>query len=486
MNYWEFGELKMAKDSMKKYVFMYACSKYSLVIINIFFAAVMTRILTPEDYGIVAVVTVFTTLFLRLSDMGFGTAVVQRVDLSNDEVNDIFCVTVYIGLILGLAFIILGFPLSAFYKNNVYVPVCVLLSVSVFFNSINIVPDAVIRREELFKKAAIRAFVVSVIGFIVALIMAVLGFKYYALLGQTITTSILTYLWNNHTSKLKFKLGSSIAVIKKIGKYGFFQFVYSFINYFETNADNILIGAMMGSTTLGYYDKAYKLSGYPIGMLNGVISPVLHPVLKNYQNEKKVLLKRYLDIQKLFSIISMIIVIVCFTCSREIITILFGSQWEVSILAFQMLSLSVYPRMMASTAMSVYCSIGNTKILARAGIINTIITALAIFLGITTGDIAIVALFVSIASWINMIVIFSILIIKGFKDSLISFFGTFAKDIAFMIAATTVICIVSGYVAIDNILISLLIKCIVAGVFYIAFLCLTGEIKLILRLFKRG
>lgn len=476
----------MGNGSIKKYVLINAFSKYSIVIMNIFFSAALARILTPSDYGIVAVVTIFTTFFLRISDMGFGSAVIQRQDLNSEDVNEIYSFTFYIALILGLLFAALGVPISLFYKNSVYVPICLLLSVSVFFNTLNMIPNSVLLRDKLFKKVAVRNFLVNIIGFVAAILMALAGCKYYSLIAQSIIAAILNYLWNNHTAKLRFRFRSSFTAVKKVTGYSMFQFAFNWVNYFETNADNILIGTMMGSTPLAYYDKAYRLLEYPVGNLAGVITPVLHPVLKDYQNQKKILLKKYIDIQKILSLLSVIIVAVCFTCSREIIAIMFGSQWGNAVLAFQLLSISIYPKMLMSTSGIVYCSIGNTKLLFVAGVINAVNTVVWILMGICQGDIAIVALFVSFANWINMILTFSILISKGFKENVVAFFGKFAKDIAFMGIVTALIYIVSVRMNICNVWISFIVKAGIAVILYILYLCVTKEITLIIRLFKRN
>ena len=108
----------MENISIKKAAFINAISKYSTIFIGILFTAVLARLITPEDYGIVAVTTVFTTFFGLFADMGIGAGIVQNKDLDSDDVNGIYSFTVKIGFLLILLFSLFSIPLSFFYKDE--------------------------------------------------------------------------------------------------------------------------------------------------------------------------------------------------------------------------------------------------------------------------------------------------------------------------------------------------------------------------------
>ena len=95
--------------SIKKAALINAVSKYSVVIFSIIFNAILARIVTPDQFGIVAVITVFTNFFGVLADMGIGTAVIQNKELTEYDINHIFTFTIYIGFALGLIFVGVSF-----------------------------------------------------------------------------------------------------------------------------------------------------------------------------------------------------------------------------------------------------------------------------------------------------------------------------------------------------------------------------------------
>ena len=106
--------------SIKKAAFINAAANYSCVILQLGFSAVLARILLPEDYGVIGVMTVFTTFFSVLANMGIGTAVIQNKELSDYDVSNIFTFNLYVAVGLSIIFAIFSVPLSKFYGNSVY------------------------------------------------------------------------------------------------------------------------------------------------------------------------------------------------------------------------------------------------------------------------------------------------------------------------------------------------------------------------------
>src|SRR5699024_934904 len=98
-------------DEFKKGIFYSALGKYSNVVIQLLVTAVLSRILTPEEYGIVAVVNVFLIFFQMLADFGIGPAIIQNKTLSKQEINSIFGFSLYLALFLGIVFVFLGYPI---------------------------------------------------------------------------------------------------------------------------------------------------------------------------------------------------------------------------------------------------------------------------------------------------------------------------------------------------------------------------------------
>lgn len=474
----------MKQKSMKRSVLVVAMAKYTTIITGVLFSAIMARLLTPTDYGIFAVVSIFLNFFMTASDLGIGAAVIQKMDLTESNLNHIFTFTGLVGIILGAMLVVLGIPISMFYKDNVYFILCIWLSISVFFYAINIVPNAVMLRNGMFNQIAIRNVAVNITALVVAMFMAFVGCKYYSLVGQSLVTFITYFVWNQYTARLKplFKLTEIRDTIKKIASYSIFQFASDSFYYLELNTDNLIVSTVLGSTPLAYYDKAYRLLDYPVGNLAGTLNTILHPILKDYQSDPDIMREKFLYIEKIFSLISVFIVSVCFVCSREIVGILYGAQWEASVLTFQIMSLAIYPKMLLSIMNTIFTSLGDTKLLFRTQIKKLVIVTVCVLIGVFFGNIETVAVAIVVSSWINLLLVFTTLMRQGFKTRGYIFFTNYGVDITVMAIISLTMFIISRLFFFNNIFISAIIKGSTILIIYTIYLLVSGNIGAIINL----
>ena len=132
-------------------MFFSAMGRYSNVVIQLGVNAVLSRILTPADYTIVSIAQVFIEFFNLLADMGFGPAIIQNKSLTDEDVRVIFRFSIGLATALGFIFMLLGYPVSLFYEDSVYIPIFLIFGVSVFFFSLLVVPRAMIQKRKDFK-----------------------------------------------------------------------------------------------------------------------------------------------------------------------------------------------------------------------------------------------------------------------------------------------------------------------------------------------
>ena len=470
--------------SVKKAALINGIGKYSKIAFSILVGAILARILSPEDYGIVAVITVFSTFFTTFSDMGFGSAIIQNKQLTQDDIDNIFSFTVYISIGLMLVFGICSFPIASFYGNSVYVPLGQLLSIALLFNALNMVPNGILNRDKKFVSIALRTVVVYISASIIAIILALFGFRYYALVVQSILTAFFQFVWNYATTRPKFRWKFRLQSIRKVLNYSAYQFAFNLVNYFSRNLDNLLTGKLMGSAELGYYNKAYTLMLYPVNNLTGVVSPVLHPILSEYQEKKQIIYMKYLKIVKLLACIGIYVAPVCYLGSEEIISILYGNNWSQSVVCFQLLSIAILPQMINSSAGSIFQALGNTRLLFANSCINTIITVFAILCGVFIGgNIETLSACVAIAYVFHFCTAFYMLIKMGFKYKIRFFIKDIAPELLIL-----VIMIVSVFLypfSIQNTFLSILVKCLWLGVFLAFGIFVSKDYKLFVNLVKK-
>ena len=471
----------MNSISIKKAAIINAISKYSTVIIQLLFNAILARLLSPDDYGVVAVITVFTTFFYLFADMGFGTAIIQNKTLDNDDNNSIFSFTIILGIVLGLSFIVFSFGIAFFYNDKVYILLGIILSFSIILNSLNIVPNALLMKKKEFKLIAIRGFIVSVVVGIITIIFAFLGLKYYALAIQSVLVSFFTFIWNYYSVPLKIVYKINKSSINKIKSYSTYQFAFNFINYFSRNLDNLLIGKLLGNNSLAYYDKAYKTMKYPIDNISSIISPILHPIFSEMQNDKNYIYNQYVKIIKFLSLIGVFISVFCFYSAEEIIIILYGKQWISAIDAFKILAISVGLQMSITPASVIFQSTNNTKLLFKNGVFNSVVAIIGIIIGLIFGKIEYVAIGVFISVIFSFINTYINAIKKCLNESLFKFFTLFIPEIMIMLIMyifyNIVFYNVVNLFSVNGVIVLFFIKGILLFIIYFICLILFKQIK---------
>jgi PST family polysaccharide transporter len=475
----------MSKISLKKALIINFTSKYANIVLSIVFSAILSRILTPNDFGIVAVITVFIVFFDLIADIGMGTAVVQDKTLSHDEINNIFSFSVYIAIILTITFCLFGFPLAWFYQNTVYKPITCILSVALFFQTAGMIPNAILRRKKKFLVIGIRNIIVALGVYIITIIFALMGMKYYALVLQAVFSSLFLFMWNIKTTKLKFIKNVNFDYIRKISNYSNYQFGFNCINYFARNLDKLIIGKFMGNVSLGQYDRAYRMMWYPVGNLTGIIASTLHPVLSDHQKNKEFIYIKYLEILKLLSLLGVFITPVCFWCSKEIIVLVFGNQWIEAAMCFKWMALAIWSQMVASSAGSIYQSIGNTKLMFTSALIHVPVLILCIFLGVLSGSLEMLSLVVACGFIIKFFIEFWFLIDRGFSKNILKFFIKFVPDISIGIIVFLGLLIFEKFIDTSKyIIISLIIKLFFSVLIYFVCLLIFRQYKYIKKLFS--
>ena len=155
-------------------VFYTAIAKYSGIIISLIVTAILARLITPDEFGVVAIATVIISFFGLFSDIGISAAIVQHKDLTTAELSDIFSFTFWVGVILSFAFFGSSWLIANYYDSPILRIICQLLAINLFFASANIVPKAIFYKTKEFKFIAMSSFVIQIICGALAVIATLL------------------------------------------------------------------------------------------------------------------------------------------------------------------------------------------------------------------------------------------------------------------------------------------------------------------------
>lgn len=414
-------------EQFKRGIAYTAIGKYSVVVVQLLVQAVLSRLLTPSEYGIVSAVNIFLVFFQLLADFGIGPAIIQNKDLKRKEINSIFGFSLYLALGLAILFVFLGYPMSVYYGDSVFIPISMILGICVFFYGILVVPQSLLLRVKNFKLVNITTIFGALTSGVVSIILALSGFSYYSIIiGNTAKAAVLFLIFFMKTD-VSIHLTFQWQPLKKIYQFSRNQFLFNFINYFSRNLDNFLIGGFISSSALAYYDRAYQVSLYPNQVLTSVVTSVIHPILSDYEDEKERIKRVYLNISNALATFGMPLSVFLFFAAEDVILFLFGSQWHGSVLTFQILAVSIWIQMIMSSTGGIFQSGNRTDLLLLSGILSTAFNVVGIIAGITTGQIEMVALFVVISFSLNFIQANYLLMVKLFKSSFFEFFPVLLK-----------------------------------------------------------
>lgn len=472
--------MSSTRENLVSGIFYTAIAKYSGVIISLVVTAILSRILTADDFGVVAIATIIIAFFAMFSDMGIAPAIIQNKELIKEDLNNIFSFTIWSGLTIMAIFFGLSWVIASYYHSEVLIPICQLLSINLLFSSINIVPNALLQKDKRFKFIGIRSLSIQLICGVASVIAALCGAGLYALLVNPVVSSIVLFFINYSQYRLKWSFTLGLSSIKIIFSYSAYQLGFNIINYFSRNLDKLLMGRHLGMSELGYYEKSYRLMMYPLQLIPNVVSPVMHPIFSDLQNDLKQLSKSYLEVVKILAFIGFPLSIYLLFSSSEWILLIFGNQWGPSVPVFAILSLTVSFQIIMSTSGAIFQAANSTKALFWCGVITTAINVIAICIGLWQfKSIQGVSWCIAISFTINFILTYGILYYRVLKLS----WGPFWKQLIRPIILSALISIPLGATSyfLDGtlpLIITLLLKSVITVIIWYCFVQYTGAINI--------
>ncbi len=361
-------------------VFWSAVEKYSSLIMSVLISMVLARLLSPKEYGVVAIATVIIAFLQMFCTMGIGPAIIQRDDLDKKNLDSVFTFSVLVGLLFSFVFFISSKFIADFYEEPLLSPVCKILSIQVFFSAVNMVPNALMNKDKRFKELARRTFFLQLLSGIGAIFWAWKGGGVYALLVSPVFSAVGIFFWNRIFYKVSIDWHFDFEPVKRIFSFSAYQFLFDFFNYFSRNLDKIIIGKFIGINPLGVYEKSYRLMQLPLNNISFVINPVLQPVLRCLQNDHEELNKKYLKLVKFVASLSFPLGVLLSESACEVIRLFYGSKWDSAIPVFEILALSLPLQMILSTSGAICLVCNNTKIQFFLGVRNTVTTIIGFFI----------------------------------------------------------------------------------------------------------
>lgn len=356
---------------------------------------VLARLLNPEDFGMVALSDVFLGFAYLFADLGMGPAIIQRKEIDDDYLSTSFWVSVATGLAITFLLCAASPLIAAFYGRDLLKEIIMLSSTTFLLGSLSSIHKTILTKKLEFNKIAYINITSKVISSISSVTIAFLGFGVWSLvLGGAIGHLLVTPLaW--HLEKWRPRL-----LFRKkcfVDMFGFSSnlLAFNFFNYFARNADNLIIGRVLGAEILGYYSLAYNVMLKPLQYISWSVGNVLFPALSSLQESKERVRSAYVKVVRSISLITFPMMFGLIVVSREFILTFYGEKWEPVIVPLQLLCIIGAMQSIGTTVGIVFNSQGRSDLQLKWGVFASTVYVIAFLAGVKLGLIGLIFLYMA-------------------------------------------------------------------------------------------
>jgi O-antigen/teichoic acid export membrane protein len=347
--------------------------------------AILARLLSPEEYGLLGMVFVVTSFLAIFSDMGLSLAAIQKTDLSPDQISNLFWINLLLGVLLG-AFTALAAPgIAAFYGRPELLTVTLFCALNFPLAALGALHGALLQRRMAFGRMTLAEGAGLIGGGVVGILLAWYGAGVYALVGQQLTKTLVTTTGRWLFTGWRPRLWTSRAGLRSMIRFGGHVTVYNIVNCFSRNFDKILLGRFCGAVMLGLYTRAYVLMTFPIQLISLPVSQVMIPTLSSLQNDLPRLRQTYLHSIRILAFLSFPIMGYLILVGDDILGLLYGAKWQDAGSIFRILCLAGLWQGIYNATGQLFIVSGRTDRQLKAGLAMALLLGIAFILGVSAG-----------------------------------------------------------------------------------------------------
>lgn len=254
--------------------------------ISFVISIILARILSPDEYGVIALVTVFLSIFQVFVDSGMGNALIQKKDADDLDFSTIFFFNVFMCLVVyGVVYVTAPF-IATYYENDTLTPLVRVLGVTILISGVKNVQQAYVSKKMIFKKFFYATLSGTVMAGVVGIFLAYKGFGVWALVAQHIVNTVVDTLLLWITVKWRPHWKFSFARLKTMYTFGWKLLVSSLLNTIYNDVRQLIIGKVYTESDLAYYNRGKTLPHYIVNNINASINSVLLPVMADAQDDE--------------------------------------------------------------------------------------------------------------------------------------------------------------------------------------------------------
>lgn len=343
---------------------------------------ILANILTPEEYGLIGIITIFIAVFNSIVDSGFSNALIRKKDAKDIDFNTVFITNMVLSVILFFALLGAAPFIAGFFNQPQLEPLTQVMSSIVIINAFAIIQRTILVKQIDFKTQTKVSLISSVISGIIGVGMAYGGYGVWSLVGQQISRQLLNtlFLWiySHWIPKLQFSWSS----FKELFGFGWKLLASGLIDTVWREIYQVVIGKCYSTATLGQYTRSYQFGSIFSSNLSAIIQRVSYPVLSSIQDDPARLKESYRRVIKVTMLVTFVLMLGLAAIAKPMIEVLIGDQWQLAtellpIICFQMM---LYP--LHALNLNMLQVQGRSDLFLKLEIIKKCVAVIPILLGI--------------------------------------------------------------------------------------------------------
>jgi O-antigen/teichoic acid export membrane protein/glycosyltransferase involved in cell wall biosynthesis len=315
-------------------------------------STVLARLLSPESYGVVGLITVFTGFIMVFSDGGLSYALI-RSDFGRTFQRVLTNLSVFLGSILFLITVLAAWPIAHFYNDPGLIAPIIVLATTFIFRSMGLAQGAVLAKNLQFGYIGKVTLISNLAQILLSIPMAYFGAGYWALIVPQILSAIIMSILYEKKVGLGFRLypmNYIIVAFRHTKRLVGSVIGFASVNYWSRNSDNMIVGKWYGAADLGIYNRAYSLLMLPLNLITGLFNNILFPNLKKLQSRNGDVEKEYYFVLNVISFLTfpLVLLFVCFP--KEMVLLLWGKNWALVADLLPYFGLLIFTQSLLSTS----------------------------------------------------------------------------------------------------------------------------------------
>jgi len=360
-------------------------------VIGIIVTAVLARLLTPQDYGLVGMVAVVTGFVSMFKDLGLSAATIQRAEINKQQVSTLFWINVGVSISIMLLTVALAPLVARFFAEPRLTAITIVTAIGFLFGGLAVQHEALLKRQMRFVALSVIGFVALLANILTTIIMAWYGAGYWALVVGQLALGLVGAVGAWVVCRWRPGWPGGYEEVRSLVAFGRNLTGFGIINYFARNLDNLLIGRVWGTVALGFYAKAYQLLLLPIDQINEPLTSVAVPALSRLTDAPERYRQAYLRLLEKVALVTMPGVALMIATADWLVLIVLGPQWSETGRIFALLGIAGLFQAVANTTGWLLITQGRTHHQFQWGLIGGTIAIVAIIIGLPWGAVGVAA-----------------------------------------------------------------------------------------------